>query len=206
MAGGGSISGMIISLRNNAKLLRKRNRFNKESSFRQVKREYLKAAEGKLDLKKASPYELKRVREIVEQNRRESRKLTLIALFIVAPIVIYLGYSIQNYGSIYPQPSNGLSTEINHDKRRSEYLFLINDGDKYIEKKKWHNAIFQYSSAVKLYPKEFDANYRLSLAYTYSCSAEKINCSAANYTLQKLEKEFPQKSEVKELRRVLNNQ
>ena len=55
MAGGGSIAGMIISLRNNAKLLRKRNMFNRESSFLQAKKEYLRAAEGKLDLKKSYP-------------------------------------------------------------------------------------------------------------------------------------------------------
>lgn len=204
MAGGGSIAGMIISIRNNAKLLRKKSMFKKESSFLHVKKEYLKAAEGKLDLKKATPHELKKVREVVKQNRRESRKLTLIALFVAAPLVLFVGYAIQTNASIYPQSTYADTKETDPNNRHNDYLFFIADGDKYLEEKKWHNAIFQYTEALKLFPREFDANYRLSLAYTYSCSFEGKNCDAAHYTLDKLGKEFPHKAEIKELKNILS--
>ena len=53
MPGGGSIQGMINSLSNNKKLLRSKRFFHKEKTFLSLKQEYLKAADGKIDFKKA---------------------------------------------------------------------------------------------------------------------------------------------------------
>ena len=91
---------------------------------------------------------------------------------MAVPVVLFIGHTIQTHGTIYPQSTYAYTKEKDPNKKRSDYLFFIRDGDKYIEEEKWHNAIFQYTEALKLFPKEFDANYRLSLAYSYSCSYE----------------------------------
>lgn len=92
----------------------------------------------------------------------------------------------------------------NHEKKRSGYLFLITEGDMYIEKEEWHNAIFQYTEALKLFPKEFSANYRLALAYTYSCAHKATNCEAAKYTTDKLIDKFPKNPKVHKLKEILD--
>ncbi len=209
MAGGGSIAGMIISLRNNSQMLRRKSMFKKESTYLNTKKEYYKASAGKVELKKATPHQLREVRRTVLENRKKDQRNFILAFFVALVIISFIvkfGYDLLSQGSIYPYPSYSKSDMFNNslEKKESDYLYFINDGDRYIRDKHWHNAIFQYSEALKLFPKEFDVNYRLSLAYIYSCSYEGKNCEAASYTLEKLADEFPNKTEIIELKNILN--
>ncbi|MGS2765187.1 hypothetical protein [Sinomicrobium sp. M5D2P9] len=71
MSGGGSIQGMINSLKNNKKLLRSKSLFSKEKTFLNIKKEYLKAAGGNLDFKKASKEDITRIRKSVLKERKK---------------------------------------------------------------------------------------------------------------------------------------
>lgn len=201
---GGSIAGMITSLRNNSNMLRKKSIFKKESTFLRTKKEYYRAVKGKIDLKELTPIELQRIRQTIKYNRKESVKHTLIAILFVIPIVLYVGNALLKTSSFYPYATYANRKGGNPEKKRSDYLFFITEGDRYIEKKEWHNAIFQYTEALKLYPKEFSANYRLALAYSYSCSHEAINCEAAKYTTDKLVDKFPKDPKVHKLKKILD--
>ena len=115
MPGGGSIAGMIISLRNNANMLRRRSMFKKESTFLRTKKEYYKATKGKLELKKLTPIQLKRIRETIRLNRKESLKHTLIAILFVLPILLYVSNALLKTSSFYP-----FSTYTNLERENSE--------------------------------------------------------------------------------------
>lgn len=201
---GGSIAGMILSLRNNANMLRKRSMFKKESTFLRIKKEYYKASKGKIDLKQLNPIQLRRIRQTIKYNRKESLKHNLIAILFVVPIVLYVGNALLETSSFYPYSTYTNIKGGNSQKKKSEYLFFVTKGDMYIEKEEWHNAIFHYTEALKLFPKEFSANYRLALAYTYSCSHEATNCEAAKYSIDKLFDKFPKNQKVHNLKEILH--
>lgn len=91
MAGEGSIQGMITSLRNNKKLLRRPNLFRQGNSFLNLKKEYLKAAGGKVNVRKLSKEELAVIRKkVVKERRKENR--TNVGIFIAS--VLIMGYIV----------------------------------------------------------------------------------------------------------------
>ncbi len=71
MGGGGSIQGMITSLKNNRKLLRKKRLFRPEKTFLRIKKEYIKSAEGELNLKNATGRQLRDIRVKVLKRRKK---------------------------------------------------------------------------------------------------------------------------------------
>ncbi len=58
MGGEGSTQHMIITMRNNLNMLRKKSMFKRERSFLNVKKEYYKASKGKIASKKLTKEEL----------------------------------------------------------------------------------------------------------------------------------------------------
>ncbi|MBD79016.1 MAG: hypothetical protein CL840_08865 [Crocinitomicaceae bacterium] len=86
MPGEGSAFNMISVLKNNKALLRNKN-------FFLLRSEYLKAAEKRnIDLQKASPEELKKVRnELIEYNKKQTRKkiLGLLIVLVATPLLIW---------------------------------------------------------------------------------------------------------------------
>lgn len=89
------------------------------------------------------------------------------------------------------------------DIKKSAYLKLIEDGDKWLTKMKWHNAVFQYEKALEIFPKEYDINYRLTYALCLRCEADFTNCKEAKNKLEKLLLQYPNKSELIELKKML---
>ena len=78
MGGGGSIQGMISSLNNNRKLLRKKRLFRPKKTFLNIKNEYLKSAEGELNLKKATKKQLHEIRVKILKRRKQNTLLRVL--------------------------------------------------------------------------------------------------------------------------------
>ncbi len=193
MGGGGSIQGMIISLRNNKKLLRPKR------SFLNQRKEFLKAAKGEVNLKKASKEELKLFREKIYQERKRHRKITIIIWSGIGVMLLFAAIMLNK--TMKEQLRN--SEMKKHDVKKSTYLKLIEDGDDWLTKRRWHNAIFQYQKALEIFPKEYDINYRLTYALCLRCETDFIDCKEAKNKLEKLLLQYPNKSELKELRKML---
>ena len=86
----------------------------------------------------------------------------------------------------------------------NEFNYLINEGDKWIEKRNWNNAIYRYEQAVKLFPNEFEGNYRLALAHSYGCKDANKNCEIGQKITNRLLNSFPNDSRLIELKTAFN--
>jgi len=204
MGGGGSMQHMMNSLRNNKSLLRKRSIFKKERTFLSTKKEYYKAAQGEFDLKKITKEELILLRaKIIKQRKIENRRSWAIVLVVMVPIVL-LGIKAsyktdkKNIESIETAKDNYLIEHIN------DYAYYIEEGDKWIEKKNWNNATYRYEQAVKLFPEDYEANYRLALSYSYSCTYQNKNCEKGRTLTHRLLKSHPEEQNLLELKAIFN--
>jgi len=214
--GVGNLQGMRVILRNNRQLLRKTGLFKKNQSFLSSRKEYLKAAKGEVDFKTISKSELRALREKVIKNRKtENLRTWIITLVIIAPILFYGVYffyqsSIKNQQILERQQQNTETNKILLDRKENQklnadlnrYFEVISEGDLWIEKKNWNNAIYKYEQAVRLFPNEFEANYRLVLAYSYRCQNENKNCEVGKKLMNRLLKYFPEESNLIELKRA----
>jgi len=204
MGGEGSIQSMITMLRNNRQLLRKKSIFKRDRTFLNTKKEYYKAAQGYIDLKKASKEELLVIRKkIIKQRRLENVIAWSIVLAIMIPII---GFGIY------------ASTKINHENKEkiediketyledniNEFYYLIEEGDKWIEKKNWNNAIYRYTQAVELFPDDFEANYRLALAYSYDCRYNNKYCEDGAKLTDRLQEFYPENLDLQKLKAVFD--
>jgi len=195
MGGEGSIQSMITILRNNKSLLRKKSIFRRETGFARLREEYRYYTEGRIDSKPISEKELSKIRDkIKKQNRRHNFRLALLAtsFFIVA-----IGFTIKIYNNL-----NDYQTVIDNKVSKNntkKYLFYLADGDKFLEKGEFHNAIFQYLLAKEIYPAEYNVNYRLVLAYGGKCRYEQSGCIEGSKILENLKLQFTEKKELEKL-------
>ncbi|AXP83072.1 hypothetical protein CJ739_4014 [Mariniflexile rhizosphaerae] len=189
MFGGGSIQGMITSLNNNKKLLRSKRLFKKEKTFLSLKKEYLKAASGKLDLKKASAKEILEIRKKVIKKRKKEHLIFIAMALIVISIFSYVPLKLIKQNNLLVKNQQTLEFK----EKENKFLILIDDGDNWFKKGDWQNAIFQYQKAKKMFSDNYDVNYRLVNAYSLQCEREIKNCHVAKELLDKLILDFPEK-------------
>lgn len=199
MGGEGSMAYMIASLRNNKRLLRRKRLFEKERTFLNIKKEYYKASQGKVDLKKATPKELKKIRDKVLANRRSENRTQFTVLCFLILIIGFGAFKFFKAEKNKFKTYNNDSERVESAEKIEKYMFFIADGDKWIQKKHWNNAVFQYREALSVFPNEYDANYRLSLAYSYLCQNKNVNCKEGKKLISKLKKQFPNKNEILEI-------
>ncbi|WP_206482238.1 tetratricopeptide repeat protein [Nonlabens ponticola] len=181
---------MITILSNNKKLLRSKRYFHKEKSFLNYKKEYLKAAGGKLKLEQASQEELLKIRKKILANRKRERNIYLFASLLIACICVFSGYWIyKNQDSI-----NSNQQTIIAQEKQQEALRFIQYGDEFYSAGKWNNAIYNYKKARQMVPADFDVNYRLVRTYALQCDREFINCAEAKTLLDKMYTKFPSRT------------
>ncbi len=120
-------------------------------------------------------------------------------LFLTTIVIGFVIYSVVNHFNTI----NKSAKKIEYVANRTKYLELIDDGDNWLNKRDWYNAIFKYQKAYDLFPKEYDINYRLVAAYCYRCNAEFINCKEAKELLDKILNDYPNKQELLKLKESL---
>lgn len=184
---------MIISLRNNKKLL------GPKRSFLNQKKEFIIAAHGEVKLRKASKQELRKIRKKILQTRRQQLYIN-IGICCILVIILTIGTIA------YVNHLTALNTQLKQielTKNSEKYLEFIKDGDQWLEKRSWHNSIFQYKKALEIFPNEYDINYRLVYVYCLRCENEYLNCQEAKNKLDKLLKKFPGRTELIQLKAKL---
>lgn len=112
---------------------------------------------------------------------------------------LYLAFHNFSFGFPEVKKISAEQIEINNQEK---YLFFIDDGDKWLQKRNYYNAVFQYKKALQLYPSDFDANYRLALGYSYRCQYDFEDCGTGKELIDKLEKQFPNNKEIKEVKTI----
>lgn len=200
MAGEGSIQSMIVILRNNKNLLRKRNPFHRGTGFQRLHKDYRKFSSGKIDSKPISNVELQEIRKkVIRENRKENIRGWIIGILV---LTIAVGFTVWMYDNIQNHQSE--IDRIKTEESTRKYLFYIEDGDKWLEKGRFHNAVFQYVLAKKIYPNEYSVNYRLALAYGSWCKYNQTGCTEGKRIHENLKVQFPEKQELKELEKYFN--
>ncbi len=188
MASFGSLNHMVITLRNNAKLLRKRSLFKKERSFLRGEEMEFKHSYQGIPSKPVSKEKLQKIKEKIQQEQRRDRnKLMLITLFFLPLIVFSVYTAFKDFTFGFPK----LITSNNHEliplqEKQKKYYFYIEDGDAWLAKHHYNNAIFQYRNALKVFPSEYDAQYRLALALSYQCQYKFEGCEEGNKLIHRL--------------------
>ena len=187
-------------LNNNKNLLRKKSLFRRERTFLNLKKEYLKAADGKLDYKKASKEELLAIRKkIMRRRKKKEIVVATIYLFFVSLILYFVFTLVQQENVLLQnQQSTSLSDKTNNEKK--QYAKLIKDGDQWSNKGNINNAIFQYKKARDIVSNNYELNYKLVRAYYTQCQTENENCKEAQVLLNQLLLNFPNKE--KELSKI----
>jgi hypothetical protein len=171
-------------LKNNRNLLRK-----KKPYFNSIKKQ-LKSVEGKLEFKKLSKQEQQLFKEnFIKKQKANNRKLIYRSIIVIIPIIVFLFYLFNNiYKShnqrlynkyLQKQKAEQIISNNALIQKQAKYKSTIENGDIWFEKENWNNAIFLYKNAVEIFPENFDANYRLALAYSYNCNFKNIDCEKA---------------------------
>ena len=206
MFGGfGSINHMIITLRNNKKLLPAKRSFFKNKDYSTIKNEYYNAVGDAFNIKKANPEQLLAIRKkIIKKRKKEARRFILLLAIGIPLIVLALYFTFHNFRFGFPEVKATL--EMPTEKKTEEkYLFYLEDGDAWLQKRNYYNAVFQYKKAVALYPSDFEANYRLALGYSYQCQYDFENCDKGMQLILKLEKEFPNNKGIQDVKAIFEH-
>lgn len=200
---GGSIQDMIVRYRYNMNQLRRKNRFKKERTFRNINPEDIKIPNTKIKTKKATKEQLEKIkkRTIREEKKEKYVQITLllvsIVLFSFLVFKIYSRISESNKNEILNQQQLQTSQAL---EKYNNYIELITGGDKYLKQNLWSNALLYYTEALELFPQDYDAKYRIALVLTYKCQSKNKNCNDAKIILDSLINVYPKKSELFELR------
>lgn len=200
LGGGWSSKGMITTLSNNRKLLRRKRIFKKEKSFLNIRSEYYKRTSGRVITKEASKEILEEIKKDYIKHRKAELAITILAVLTTICIFGYIFKNILDKEQKIEQNNLLIRKELNSKK----YLKYIDEGDKWFIEKQWFNAIFKYKEALVLYPKDFEINYRLLQAYSYRCQYDLKDCFGAKALLEKLLKEFPEKNELHKFKNILD--
>jgi hypothetical protein len=197
---------MIITLRNNKALLKKRkNIFDSDNSFGKLRTEYKRAAKNGLVLKEASAEELLEIRKkIIVKRKKEARRRILFASIFFVLSAGLIAYWLSNWRVSYSNQVR-LQKEAQLSKGHNKYLFYIADGDEWLNKGKWKNAIFQYKLALDMHPTNFDVRYRLALAYASACTKANSYCAEGELLVFKLLDEQPTNKELKKIAKEYYN-
>ena len=94
--------------------------------------------------------------------------------------------------------------ERDFQEKLNNYAFFISEGDKWIEKQSWNNAIFQYKNAVKEFPEKYEANYRLALGYSYKCKFKNKDCEKGMRLVERLLKVNPNNLDLLILQKIMD--
>src|SRR5690554_227695 len=203
LGGFGSLNHMIITLRNNKNLLSKKRSYFKPSNYQTLKNEYYNTVGNAFNIQKATPEQLHSIRQkIIENRKKEWRKLILL-FSVLLPLICFGLYALfANFSFGFPKNEMEVNNEIVEDKSAEKYLFYIEDGDRWVARKNYSNAIFQYQKALELHPNNFDATYRLALGYSYRCQYNFEDCDVGMRLISGLERQFPNNPEIQKVKAI----
>jgi tetratricopeptide (TPR) repeat protein len=199
MGGEGSIQQMINSLKNNKKLLRRKNRFEKEKSFLSIDKDSYKTKQKTFKSKKAAPELLNKIRK---ETKRASNKSKLLFGFIA---LIFLIFMLLFLSDLYNSDQKHLIKTLNEkgDDKNNLALSFINKGDGWFKESKWDAAIFYYRKAKKIYPDNFDIEYRIVHTMSLKCKYEFEKCRETKEILDSLIFVHPGNLKLKSLKENL---
>ena len=192
--GAGSIQDMINRYRDNMKMLRKTSMFSKKKRMFDDFESAMPSSNQQLEYKTPTGAELAAFRQ---KLRREKKAGLIRSVFIWTFILVLISIpvyhiliSVKNQIVLEDREAVRRHSE-EYMKKKARYDHFIQEGDDWLYRKKWDNAIYQYKTAGDILPGDFEARFRLARACTFSCMADHYHCEDAILRINQLQKQYP---------------
>lgn len=148
MGGEGSMQAMNTIIRNNRNYLRKKRMYKRERKVNVI------SDNKKLKFKKLSNSEIEKYKIELRLKFKKEENLRVICftlfVLIISSIFLYGVYLEYQKDEERTAQNKLYQLKIN----RKKHLYLIEDGDKWLLKKHYKNAAFQYKKALELFPED----------------------------------------------------
>jgi tetratricopeptide (TPR) repeat protein len=199
MGGFGSAQSMNTIMKNNRALIGKRkSMFSSKKDYIVSPRE--KEAEEFVDYKTASPELLEEIRQKFRKEKKATFRLSiLLFIFILIPAIGLTYYLFGNDKSIENKQLIEKS-EAFQDSISRKFNFYIEDGDEWLNRGKFENALFQYKKALEIDSNNFSIHYRICLTYSYSCRYDNLLCQEGKVHLEETIQKFPNESKLNDFK------
>jgi hypothetical protein len=205
MASGGSISQMIQTIRFNKTLLSNRRAFGelKEHINRRIEKK------AGLTIPEIDPELLKEIKRQIKvdlaQERKRNNTIIIGLILFGTLLMLWLVFSIYTDPIMVDKYSNNYEK----DKAKRElteqeehFNYYIADGNQWLEKNEYHNAIFQFDLAIQLKPENYSANLGMCKSLIKQCLIENVDCEKSDRVmiqfLKKFEKNMTLRSDLSE--------
>ena len=208
MSFGGSVLNMILTLKNNANMLKKRN------AFKEWRNNVLKDRHKSLKFKKVSDEKLQLIKiNIWEHARKERRKSILITISILIPIIILLFIFLKFFEKkVVEADKNRLTNKekilLLKQKERSNLelsvIFYLNKGYKYMENKQYKDAKIAFYKAYELNGSDFSVTFANAKVYVMDCIENKKGCTTAQKLVDGLNQKYKDNYNVGHLTQLFN--
>lgn len=120
-----------------------------------------------------------RIKTLAEQ--REEKRKAVIAIVIgilLAMFLVRLAWSAL-HSFFTQQETPFIEQPVASEENMPPFYFLINEGNLWLEKGEYENAIFQFSLALEQIPNSLDAQFGLATALTANCTYNIQDCEKA---------------------------
>jgi len=165
--------GVNRALNDNRRLLKKRKGYiRRKQRYFEIENTTPQTSEGITSQKTSSKRAQNGTFAKMRNEQQNDRYLLTAICLIVIPFFIWAIYTT----ATKPHANPPIVTEKYDTNKNDKYLMYLTYGDKWLAENKFDNAIKIYGWALKLYPNNYDTEYRLALAYSYKCEQLKYDC------------------------------
>ena len=174
MSGGINNKRMNPILRTNNDLLRKESIFT--STFKSRKKEAIASESGELIFKTTTKDELLKIRDKLVKERVKQKKLLAFIFTVVFILTIIISLKVYTSDVNYKKEQKIIARKRFVKEKMPSYNFYLEDGDNWLLKENFHNAIYQYKKALNLHINDSIVNLKLQAAYELHCMKRNKDC------------------------------
>lgn len=205
MSSGGSALQMVQTIKFNKSLLSNRKSFGELKAY--LNRRIEKRAGLKVpDIDSVVLAQI--IKEIrIERQTTKRRNFIVVWSLIITGLFALVFLVFYMYSTPYIETNPEKLAEIEYRKYKEEkalldaqqkFNYYISDGYEWLNKNKFHNAIYQFDLAVKTKPTHYGAHLGLAKTLLKQCAVEHLNCDRANSQLNIMFKKFSSHEETKQ--------
>ncbi|CAL2094637.1 putative TPR_REGION domain-containing protein [Tenacibaculum sp. 190524A02b] len=138
-----------------------KGKIKEKKLYTRDKKQFLKSSNGDLIFKKIDQSELNKVnKRIRKQVHLEQRKHRSIAFMLVFMFLLVVGHMVYEVNKTEKELISAKKEQYIQDNL-PKYSYFIQDGDEWLKKGHFKNAIFQYRKALEMFPNDSLAKSKL---------------------------------------------
>ena len=201
MSFGGSVLGMIISIRNNSMAKIRVSKLLKENQ------RLISGLKGDLHFKEISEEEIKEIKQEIKKRARLQRNIRilisipLILVLVAISVLVWKGMKKEMHLEEILQVEQ---QKIDAQRKYDKYMSEMNIGYDFLAKEQYIAAKFNFDNASQLRPDDYRTRVAISTAFMYDCIKNKVKCDTVNTLLMDLDAKFNGKREVNDLLEYYN--